>query len=193
MLKKILFLVLLTSISACQHSPRKEYVALGANAPDFSIAEPAPADLVIGVGPVQLPEYLQHPKVGYWKTPYQLILLDNDYWAEPLERGITRVLALALQNTHEHWRVVQFPWASSARPDYALRVDIQRLDAFANRASIEANIDWVDTRTKQVVARKQLRAQVASTATAADIALAFSQLLHTIAQAVPPPAAAPGG
>lgn len=193
MLKKILFLALLISISACQHSPRKEYVALGATTPDFSSAEPAPTNLVIGVGPIQLPEYLQHPKVGYWKTPYQLVLLDNHYWAESLERGITRVLALELQNTHEHWRVMQFPWASSSRPDYALRVDIQRLDAFTNRAFVEANIDWVDTRTRQVVARKQLRAQVESTATAADIALAFSQLLHTIAQAVPPLAAAPGG
>jgi uncharacterized protein len=187
MVKKILLIFILVASSACQHSPRKEYFALSAIASDTGITELTAVNQVIGVGPVIIPEYLQHNKISYWKTPQQLILMENHYWAEPLERGITRVLTLQLQAKHPYWRVMQFPWLNHQRPQYSLKIDIQRLDAFADHAVLEATIDWIDVRTKAVINSQRIKSRQDSSANSAAIAQTFSELLHQAADAINPP------
>lgn len=189
MVKKILLILLVLSSSACQHSPRKEYFALSATASDARVTELTLVNQVIGVGPVSIPEYLQHNKISYWKTPQQLFMMENHYWAEPLERGITRVLTLQLQAKHPHWRVMQFPWLNNQRPQYSLKIDIQRLDAFADHAVLEATIDWIDLRTKAVIHNQRIKLRQDSSANSAAIAQTFSELLQQSALSIrlPPP------
>lgn len=187
MLKKILLIVIILSTCACQHSPRKEYFALSATAADVDITDQTPINQLIGIGPVTIPEYLQPDKMSYWKTAQHLILLDNHYWAEPLEAGITRVLALELQAGHPEWRVMQFPWPNSQRPGYSLKIDIQRLDAFADYAVIEANIDWIDLRTKTAIHSQRIKLRQDSSTNPAVIARTFSELLQRTAQTITPP------
>ena len=171
-------------LSACQHSPRKEYYALSAPLENSNQNEFSTVSQLVGIGPIKVPEYLQHNKIGYWKTPQQLALLDNHYWAEPLEQGIVRVLALQLQVKQPNWRVQQFPWSNNQRPNYSLRVDIQRLDAFANYAILEANIDWINLETRQVVGSQRIKVHQDSSVSAASIAQTFSELLQQAVAAV---------
>jgi uncharacterized lipoprotein YmbA len=165
-------------LSACQHSPRKEYYALSAPMENSNQNEFSTASQLVGVGPIKVPEYLQHNKISYWKTPQQLALLDNHYWAEPLDQGIVRVIALQLQAKQPEWRVMQFPWPNNQRPNYSLRIDIQRLDAFANHTILEANFDWIDLANRQVVNSQRVKIRKDSSANAASIAQAFSELLQ---------------
>ncbi len=183
---KVLLIITAIFIAACQHSPRKEYYALSAPAADFSANELATVNQVVGIGPVNIPEYLHHNKIGYWKTPQQLVLLDNHYWAEPLDLGIARVLALQLQAEHPTWRVLQFPWPNNQRPNYSLRVDIQRMDAFSNGVVFEANLDWINLRNKTVVASQRIKLRQDASANAAAIAQAFSEVLQQAARGVQP-------
>jgi uncharacterized lipoprotein YmbA len=202
MLLRIIFVSVLLFIAACQHSPRKEYFALSSSAtsttpatdestathsmqtqpaqnqPTSSIATPVKT---IGIGPLNIPEYLQHTRISYWKTPNQLMLQENHYWAEPLEQGISRVLSLNLQTTSPQWRVVQFPWRNSQRPAYAIRVDIQRLDALSDHAIIVASMDLIDIKTNNIIRSKQFSSRVASAPHSAAIAKAFSELLQQTA------------
>jgi uncharacterized lipoprotein YmbA len=171
-------------LAACKHSPRKEYYALSAPAAEYNVNDIAAVNQAVGIGPINVPEYLHHNKIGYWKTPQQLALLDNHYWAEPLEQGIVRVLALQLQAKQPNWRVQQFPWSNNQRPNYSLRVDIQRLDAFANYAILEANIDWVNLETRQVIGSQRIKVRQDSFANAASIAQTFSELLQQAVAAV---------
>ncbi len=191
---RVLFIFALLLISACQHSPRKEYFALSSTTTS-STTESAIIDSaqnqsprlsvnsanVVGIGPMNIPEYLQHTRISYWKTPNQLVLQENHYWAEPLEQGISRVLSIRLQAAHPQWRVVQFPWRNSQRPTYAIRVDIQRLDAFSENAIIVVAMDLIDVKTNNIVRSKQFIAQVASAPNSAAIAQAFSELLRQTA------------
>lgn len=191
MLKKI-FLVLITfSACACTHSPPREYFALSATEMDFITTEQTPINQLIGVGPVTIPEYLQHNKMGYWRSEQQLILLDNHYWAESLERGISRVLGLTLQTIHPDWRVLQFPWPGNQRPGYSLKVDIQRLDAFTDHSVIEVNIDWVNLQTKAIIGTQRVKLRQDSRANPAAIARAFSELLQQTARSINPPGSIP--
>ncbi len=184
---KILLIIIALIICGCQHSPRKEYFALSATAADFNITDQTPVNQIVGIGPVTIPEYLQHDKIGYWKTPQQLILLDNHYWAEPLERGITRVLALELQAAHSDWRVLQFPWTNNRRPIYSLKIDIQRLDAFADHLVFEANIDWINVQTRAVLGSQRIKLHQDSRANSAAIARGISEILQQTARTITPP------
>lgn len=188
MFKKYIMIVIALSLMACQHSPRKEHYALSATAANFDTNELRPVNLIVGVGPVNLPEYLHHNKIAYWKTAQQLVLLDNQYWAEPLDRGITRVLALELQAQQPQWRVVQFPWMTNQRPNYSLKVDIQRLDAFTDYTVLELNVDWIDLNNKKVTNSQTIKLRRDSSANAASIAEAISLLLQEAARAVKAPA-----
>lgn len=181
---KILLLLITLAICACQNSPRKEYFALSANEADFNITDQTPVNQLVGIGPVIIPEYLQHDKIGYWKTPQQLMLLDNQYWAEPLDRGITRVLALELQTAHSDWRVLQFPWPTNQRPNYSLKIDIQRLDAFADHLVLEANIDWINVQTKAVISSQRIKLRQDSRANPTSIARAISEVLQQTARTI---------
>ncbi|HSX50276.1 MAG TPA: PqiC family protein [Cellvibrio sp.] len=191
MLLRILFVSALLFISACQHSPRKEYFAL--SSPAIAAEQSTPTQptqpksaatnpiKVIGIGPLTIPEYLQHTRISYWKTSNQLMLQENHYWAEPLEQGISRVLGLGVQTAHADWRVVQFPWRNSQRPAYAVRVDIQRLDAFSDHAIIVVGMDLIDTKTRNIIRTTQFNSRVASAPHSAAIAQAFSELLQQTA------------
>jgi len=182
MVTRILLIISLVALCACQNSPRKEYFALNAAIPDATTSFGSiNIEKVIGIGPITIPEYLQHSRVSYWKTPLQLSLQENHYWAEPLEQGISRVLRLHVQTAYPQWRVVQFPWSSNQRPSYSIRVDIQRLDAFSDHAVIEAGIDTVDMKTNKITASKQFSARVSSTNNSTDIARAYSELLQQLA------------
>ncbi|HSC69630.1 MAG TPA: PqiC family protein [Cellvibrio sp.] len=181
MIMRIILVASFILMTACQHSPRKEYFALNAAAPQTTASSSVAVEKVIGIGPIKIPEYLQYSRISYWKTPLQLTLHENDYWAEPLEQGISRVLRLHVQAAHPQWRIIQYPWSSTQRPRYSLKVDIQRLDAFSDHAIIEAGIDLVDIKNNRVIRSNQFNARVDSTANSAAIAQAFSELLRQTA------------
>ncbi|PUA26602.1 MAG: hypothetical protein B0W54_22935 [Cellvibrio sp. 79] len=187
MLNKMLLLFMVIALCACKSSPHREYFALSATEADFKVTEQTPVNHIIGIGPVTIPEYLHQNKISFWKTPQQLVLLDNNYWAEPLERGVIRVLALELQAAHRDWRVLQFPWANNQRPQYSLKIDIQRFDAFADHAIIEATIDWINLQTKTVASSQRIKLRQDSKANPAAIAQVFSALLQQSARTITPP------
>lgn len=180
MVNRIILITTLLILCACQHSPRKEYFALNAATEEVHYNS-ASIEKVVGIGPLSIPEYLQHSRISYWITPLQLSMKENHSWAEPLEQGVNRVLRLHIQAAHPQWRVVQFPWRSNQRPAYTIRIDIQRLDAFANYAVIEASIDVVDMQTNKVIGSKQFNARVDSSSESRDIARAYSELLQQLA------------
>lgn len=184
MTSRTLIIALAILLSACLHSPRKQYFALSAAMPAATTGSQAvSAQQTIGIGPIKIPEYLQLSRIAYWKTAQQLAYADNGFWAEPLEQGITRVLALNLQAAHPQARVMQFPWRQSQQPTLVVRVEIQRLDAFKNYALLEATVDIVDSSTN-TTRSKLVRSQIASSADSASIAAAFSQLLQQASTAM---------
>ncbi len=193
MLKKITLLLALLSSVACQHSPRKEYFALSANPIDFTVTDQTPSNFSVGIGPINIPEYLQRTNIAYWQNPNQLILLQNHYWAETLERGITRVVALELQALHHDWHIVQFPWTGAQRPLYSIKIDIHRLDAFADHAVIQANIIWINLQTKQIISSQRIHRRQDCAANSAAIAKAYSELLQQTLRAITAPASPSGG
>ena len=64
------------------------YVLSPMTAPDKKL----PVDELVGVFPVRLPEYLDHPQIITRVSPNELRKSEFDRWAEPLKENFTRVL-----------------------------------------------------------------------------------------------------
>jgi uncharacterized lipoprotein YmbA len=85
-------------------------------------------DLAVGVGPVNVPEYLQSRKIATRVGANRVEYSDLDYWAEPLDQSIPRVLARDLSRSLNTDRVLLFPWNRRTHVDYQLEIDVQRFD-----------------------------------------------------------------
>ena len=100
-----------------------------------SVEVPAPAQaqtgLALGVGPVTLPAYLDHPQLVTRTGQDALNLAEFDRWAEPLKAGVPRVLGDNLAALLGTSRVSLFPWMKSQAVRYQIAVDLTRFEGVA--------------------------------------------------------------
>ena len=141
-------------LSACAGTTRPtSFYTLSAS------AEPAPATtarqggLVVGLGPVTLPQYLDRPDIVTRESRNEMRLADFQKWAEPMEPMLTRVLAedlYALLNARD---VVPLPQRREARFDRVIEVDVNRFDADrAGRVVLDARWRVYDGASEKLVA-----------------------------------------
>ena len=81
-----------------------------------------------GVGPITLPEYLERPTMVTRVSDAEIRPTHQDRWAEPIEKGVLRVLREDLRRCLDAPRVIAFPWYASERPDLAVSIDVQRFE-----------------------------------------------------------------
>ena len=85
--------------------------------------------IAIGVGPVNLPDYLDRSQIVTRSSPNALKVAAFDRWAESLKSSFPRVLTenlSALLNTN---RVAVFPWRKAIPVEYQVMVDVVQFDA----------------------------------------------------------------
>lgn len=88
--------------------------------------------VMIGLGPVRLPAYLDRSEIVTRIESNRLELSDRDKWAEPLESNFRRVLAKDLAAGMMNAQVVQFPWYATTRLDYKVEVNVDRFERDAS-------------------------------------------------------------
>ena len=81
------------------------YVLSPMAAPDKKL----PVDELVGVFPVRLPEYLDHPQIITRVSPNELRKSEFDRWAEPLKENFTRVLVENLLSLLGSDKVLSMP------------------------------------------------------------------------------------
>jgi len=142
--------VLGLALSACSplapRPDRSRYYVLTPAAetrPEAAAVTPARA-LALGVGPVTIPDYLRRPEIATRVEAYRIERSATDYWAEPLETAIPRVLARDLAALVGPTRLVLHPWYTSARPDVQVAVDVQRFERTAG-GDVELVARWTVT------------------------------------------------
>lgn len=86
----------------------------------------ASRNLALGVGPLQLPPYLDRPQIVTQTAGNELRLSEFHRWAEPLKENFTRVLANNLTGLLSTDRVFVFPWGRSVSVDYQVKVEVTR-------------------------------------------------------------------
>jgi len=91
-------------------------------------APPVRRRLVIGLGPVTLPPYLQRPEMVTRVAANQLWFDENNRWSEPLKDNFTYVLAADLDSDLNLERIVRYPWYSTTQMDYVVVVAVENFE-----------------------------------------------------------------
>jgi uncharacterized lipoprotein YmbA len=113
---------------------------------------------LIGLGPVEIPAYLDRPQIVTGNSGAELQLSEYHRWAEPLRETITRVLAENLSLSMPASHVLAFPWNKAVNPDFQVVVKVVRFHADADGNS-ELKADWSILRQSKPVLIKAFHAR----------------------------------
>jgi uncharacterized lipoprotein YmbA len=122
-------LVGLVGLAACL-GPREDTSAFFLLSP----APPPPAALApvavaVGIGPIELPGYLDRAQIVVRLSDNQVALSDADRWAEPLAANLQRTLEENLAALLPSASFVAYPWYPSEAPDHAVSIRFRRFEA----------------------------------------------------------------
>ena len=85
--------------------------------------------IAVGVGPVNVPSYLDRPQVVVRGAGHKLEISEFNRWSEPLTDSISRVIIVSLSNKLESTRVYKIPRRNKTIPlEYRIEIDIARFD-----------------------------------------------------------------
>lgn len=99
------------------------------------------SSLSIGVGPVDMPEYLDRPQIVTRVSPGEVRLAEFERWAEPLKGNFSRVLGENLSQLLATDRIAIFPWTGAPQIDYRVTVEVTRFDG-APGTAVQLDTRW---------------------------------------------------
>ena len=127
------------------------------------------AATAIGLGPIQLPKYLDRPELVIRTSPNGLDLSSTDSWAEPLIDNFRHVLANDLGNLLGTNNIMQFPWYPGTRLDFVVQIQVQRFEAdTSHQAELIASWELRTGQSNQVLATREAHLTQPSTSLAGD-------------------------
>ena len=128
-------------LSACGSSPPVHYFAL--NPIDSEFQPGADDAMILGLGPLRLPDYLNRSQLVTRGEDFELLVDEYNRWAEPLSISLLRILAADIDNQVENVVVVMYPFESAVRNHVEFRLlgDINRFDANAT-GEIVLDVQW---------------------------------------------------
>jgi len=114
--------------AGCSTSPPTRFYVLSnlQQSPQPPIS--ARQDIAVGVGPVELPDYLDRPQIVTRTGQNELNLAEFDKWGETLKDNANQVLAENLALLLPSKKVHTYPWKRSTALDYQVVVKITRFD-----------------------------------------------------------------
>jgi uncharacterized lipoprotein YmbA len=95
--------------------------------PGSAADPPAAASFTLGLGPITLPGYLEHPMLATRVNGTEIRYADFDRWAEPLPSLFARTLGHQLA-TLVGARIVRYPWYRATPLDAVVRVDVSSFE-----------------------------------------------------------------
>ena len=158
------------------------------------VAKRSAEGLVIGLGPITLPQYLDRPDIVTREGANQMRLAEFHKWAEPLEPLLTRTMAEDLYALLDAGDVIPIPQRGDLPLDRVVEVDIGRFDAdAAGQVVLDARwrIYQGDSETLLASGRSQVTQQGAPAPDYAAIVAAMSQAVAQVSQEIASAIASP--
>jgi uncharacterized lipoprotein YmbA len=120
--------LLSAALVACAQSQPTKFYTLS-TATQHQTAQHSGKGLVIGLGPLTLPQYLDRPDIVTRAGANQMKLGEFNKWAEPLEPLLTRIMAEDLYSVLDASDVIPIPQRGELQLDRVVEVDFARFDA----------------------------------------------------------------
>jgi uncharacterized lipoprotein YmbA len=150
-----LIAVMLTALAGCATTPPSRFYILDP-VETGAAARPAGPATAVGVGPVELPKYLDRPQIAMRSGANELFYDETHRWAETLQDNVTAVLAENLARLVPTDRVSVFPWDRTTTVDYQVMAEFSRFDADAGgNVVLHANWKLYREQNREVLAQKK--------------------------------------
>jgi uncharacterized protein len=140
--KLVVAAVAVTAAGCSPLAPRPDYSKYFILTPLSTDPDPAStattnatSHLVIGIGPIDFPDYLRRAQVVTRVAPNRIDLSQQDRWAEPLDKNFARILTENLARSLNTQRIERYPWSRRTQVDYQVVIDVQRFETTANSQS----------------------------------------------------------
>ncbi len=130
--------ILIIFLNGCMRENKSvQFYMLGADSGLAGIPRVPAAiqDLVIGLGPIRIPEYLNRPQMIIATSQNQYRLSEDHRWAERLDQNISHALFKALPSQLGTDRIVRYPWSQEQTIDYQVGIDILEFNIDENSQS----------------------------------------------------------
>jgi uncharacterized lipoprotein YmbA len=85
-------------------------------------------DLLVGIGPITVPEYLDRTNIVRRFAPNRVAISELEWWAEPLDTSLLRVLGDNLSVRLGTPAVLRYPWPLLMKPAYSVAINFSRFD-----------------------------------------------------------------
>ena len=182
----LLFCMTTVGLGGCAGSAPSRFYVLTA----VSTSEPQQPllgdlrEVAIGVGPVELPSYLDRPQMATRAGPYELHFAEFHQWAEPLANNVTRVLSENLSHLLATDRIAIYPWPRSTSVAYQVIVRMSHFEGtLGEQSRLRAQWHIIDVEAQQERMRRTSQFQPAvEAADYPSLAAALSQGLGALSQ-----------
>lgn len=126
-------------LAACASSPPVRYFSLE----PVEVANPGdePNAVVIGLGPLRMPEYLKRTQMVTRGAGAEVEINDFVRWAEPVDKALHRVVAADADSRLDGVVMVAYPYFESIQADYVVLGQVDRFDSDASGRTL-LQLQW---------------------------------------------------
>ena len=193
-LAALCFAVSFTGCISIPTSPTPRYYALTPmNENKAVVADSMSARLnamIIGIGPVKIPEYLNRPQIVTMNNEKMLQFAQFDRWGESLDLGLARLIREDLTSILPGTKLTLYPWNPLVTVKYQVAVEIIQLDSDLAK-DMHFVVQWtvIDVQNSKtvIIKRSEFRLPIVShnySGLAQTLSTACSSLSDQIAQAL---------
>ncbi|MFA5271365.1 MAG: PqiC family protein [Candidatus Omnitrophota bacterium] len=150
-----IFVLILGGCVSVSNSPNARFYALHAIDNQASSQLEAKG-LVIGVGPVKIPEYLNRPQIVNVNKDRTLSFSEFNRWAEAIDFALERIINENLAGTLNGATIEMFPWDRAVPVKYQVIANVIRLENEFNERLIFV-VQWsiIDLEKKNAIVTKR--------------------------------------
>ncbi len=183
-----LLIICMVNISGCVNTQPTHFYLLRAmetNEP-FSVGEMKPSALSLGLGPINLPKYLDRPHIVTRISSHEIDLAEFHKWGAPLKDNLSSVLHENLSRLLSTNRIVKYPWNRSHLPDYQLSLEVLQFDGTQNQeASLSVRWWLAGDDGKRVLQEKTSQfSEIIQGSDYEDLVEAMSRMLAALSQEI---------
>jgi len=186
-MKRCCLLFLSLSLTACLGSqPTKYYLLTAKAAPSGKTVQ---SHGTLGVGPVNLPAYLDRKGIVTRQNEHELEVSDLHRWAESLDLNVARVIAESLRTEELGMEIAHYPWRLKGNIGKQIAIEISQFERIAGDSVVLVARTSSSSRSKKSVLRKEYQvkapcSQKSYSGTAACMSKALKQFAGQIAQQI---------
>jgi uncharacterized lipoprotein YmbA len=143
------------------------------------------ANFSMGLGPVELPAYLERQQIATRTSTNRLSYSETDRWAAPLAESFSSVLGQNIAHLLNTARLIPFPWQSIDAPDYQLKIEVLQFEATSNQeAWLTARWSVIDRNKKILLDQRLALKRRASSLSTEDFVKALSATVGELSREI---------